>query len=381
VKKWMAVILLALMVAAVGCGGGDQQVAEDAIKIGIQGPMSGPMALEGQGFLKAAQLLADQINEQGGLLGREIVIVPGDDKSDPKESALVAQKMISSNVVAVIGSYSSTATEPAANIYHEAGILHITPSSTATPLSEKGFERFFRTCFLDDRQGLFAAQFAVDTLGLSKVALIHDNTTYAKGLADWTRIYLEENGATVVYYDAITPGEKDFSPVLTNVKGVAPELIYFTGYFSDGGLLVRQARELGIECLIMGGNAMNNSDLVKNAGLQYAQGVLVTTEPVPTDLPYAEAQQFIADFEAAYGTPPQSIWTLSGADALRVVVEAIAQTGSDDPAVLAEYLHNEMGDFPGITGPITFDEKGDRLGTIHKAYEVDAEGNFVPYEG
>ncbi|WP_027718019.1 branched-chain amino acid ABC transporter substrate-binding protein [Desulfovirgula thermocuniculi] len=376
-KLLVVMVAAALVVAAAGCAGGGKS---DTIKIGVQGPISGDWALEGQGFVKAVTMLAEQINAKGGLLGKKIEIVQGDDKGDPKEASLVAQKMVSSKVIAVLGAYNSSATEPAAGIYNEAKILHITPSSTATKLTEKGYKMFFRTCFLDNRQGMFAADFIVNTLGKKKVALIHDNTTYAKGLADWTEKFLKEKGATVVFNDAITPKEKDFTSTLTKIKGLDPEVIYFTGYFSEGGLLLRQARELGIKAVFMAGDANNNPDFVKNAGLEAAKGAIITTLPLPQDLPYKEAKQFIADYKAKYGKEPESIWTLTMADAFRVVVEAIEKTKSTDPVKLAEYLHTQLKDFPGITGPITFDEKGDRLGSVHTAYVVNEKGEFVLYK-
>ncbi|MGE5541503.1 MAG: branched-chain amino acid ABC transporter substrate-binding protein, partial [Bacillota bacterium] len=313
---------------------------------------------------------------KGGVLGKKIEIIQGDDKSDPKESALVAQKMVAEKVVAVIGSYASSLTEPASAIYDEAGILHVTPSSTATKLTTKGYKRFFRTCFLDDRQALFAAEYMVSK-GYKNAAIIHDNTTFAKGLAEWTQKYAEEKGIKTVFFDAVTPGEKDFTPTLTKVKAANPDVIYYTGYFPEGGLIVKQAKDLKITAALMGGNAVNNPEFVKIAGLKAAEGFVATTEPLPDDLPYPEAKQLIADYKAKYGTNV-STWAPFAADAFRVIVEAITKTNSTDPAKLAEYLHTKLKDFPGVTGPIIgFDEKGDRLGTVHKAYVVNEKGDFV----
>ena len=129
------------------------------IKIGVELPLTGDYAYEGQGMLKSIQLLANQTNQAGGLLGRKVELVVEDDAGDAGQASQVAQKLVDAGVIAVIGAYNSSATEPASVIYNEAGILHITPSSTATRLTEKGFQRFFRVCFLDDRQGLFAAKF------------------------------------------------------------------------------------------------------------------------------------------------------------------------------------------------------------------------------
>jgi len=128
------------------------------------------------------------------------------------------------------------------------------------------------------------------------------------------------------------------------------------------------------------GNASNNPELIEIAGLDAAKGTIVTTEPLPTDLDYPEAKEFNEAYKAKYGEYPSSVWWVMAADAFRVIKHAIEQTKSTDPAKLAEYLHTQFKDFPGITGPILgFDEKGDRLGTIHKAYVIDDSGAFVPY--
>ena len=155
-KVGFLLALVVLMVPLIaGCGGDT-----GTIKIGLQGPMTGDYAYEGQGFEKAVGMLVEQVNAAGGIDGREVELLVEDDAGDPTQAALVAQRLVDAKVVAVIGAYNSTATEPASEIYNDAGILHITPSSTATGLTEKGFERLFRVCFLDDRQVLVDAKFA-----------------------------------------------------------------------------------------------------------------------------------------------------------------------------------------------------------------------------
>ncbi|MCX7707108.1 MAG: branched-chain amino acid ABC transporter substrate-binding protein [Anaerolineae bacterium] len=369
------VITLILMMA--GCAPTAQK---GTIKIGLQGPLTGDYAYEGQGFEKAVRLLVEQTNAAGGINGQMVELFVEDDKGDPKESALVADRMVAKKVIAVIGAYNSTATEPASEIYNREGILHITPSSTATRLTTKGYQQFFRVCFLDDRQGLFAAEFMTKILGNKNVAILHDNSTYAQGLAEWTKKYLEERGAKVVFYDAINPADKDFTPTLTKLKGANAETVYFTGYHAQGGLLLKQAPEVGLKIQWMMGNACNNPELIQIAGVENAKGAIFTTEPLPSDLDYPEAKKFIADFKAKYGEEPTSVWWVMAADAYRVIEHAIKTTNSTDPKKLAEYLHKDFKNFPGITGPILgFDEKGDRLGTIHKAYLIGDDGSIKPY--
>lgn len=374
-------VIVVLLAMALGSFGSFASAQEgEPILIGLQGPMTGDYAYEGQGFVKAVQLLVDQVNEEGGLLGRPVELVIEDDAGDPTQSALVADRLIDAGVVAVIGAYNSTATEPASEIYAEEGILHITPSSTATRLTEKGFTQFFRVCFLDDRQALFAVMAMKDVLGAERIGILHDNSTYAKGLADWTRVYAEEAGLTVDFFDAINPDDQDFTPILTNIGQAGLDAVYFTGYHAQGGLLLRQTKELGLDIQWMMGNASNNPEMVEIAGVDAAAGTFITTEPLPQDLEYPEAVEFVEAFTEAYGEPPASVWWLLAAEAFNVIAHAIEETGSTDTEVLADYLHNDFKDYPGLSGPILgFDEKGDRLGTIHALYVINEEGVISYY--
>jgi branched-chain amino acid transport system substrate-binding protein len=370
----LVIVLAASLAACAPAGGGG------GIKIGLEAPLTGDYAEEGIGFKNALNLLVEQANAAGGINGQKVQLVIEDDKGDPKEAALVADRLVSQKVMAVIGGYNSGATEPASTIYNGAGILHITPSATATRLTTKGYNNFFRVCFLDDRQGLFAANFMVKDMGYKNIAILHDNSTYAQGLAEATKQYLGELGVTPVFYDAINPKDTDFSPTLTNLKAANPDAVYYTGYYAQGGLLLKQAAALGLKTQWLGGNAMNNTELIDIAGVDNAKGVIVTTEPLPNDLDYPEAKQFLADYKAKYGEDPKSVWTVMAADAFRVIKYAVEQTKSTDPKVLADWLHKSLKDYPGITGPILgFDEKGDRLGTIHKAYVINDQGQYVPY--
>ncbi|HHY94732.1 MAG TPA: branched-chain amino acid ABC transporter substrate-binding protein [Firmicutes bacterium] len=372
-------LVLALAVSLGACAG--KPAEKPTVKIGVQEALTGDWAYEGQGILNAVQMLADQVNQAGGLLdGRQVEIIPGDNKSDAKESALSAQKLINSGVVAVIGSYGSTVTEAAQKLYDEKGIVHVATASTAVRLTEHGFKRFFRVCPSDDKQSYTAADLIVKGLGYKKVAVVHDNTTYAKGLADWTKKYLEEMGATVVLFDALTPKEKDYGAILTKVKNAQPEVFFYAGYYPEAALLLRQMVDIGLKVPLVTDDAANNPELVRLAGVEFAKGTLIVTPPQPADLQYPEAKKFMDDFKAKYGKAPESIWHCMGADAFRVIVEAVKKTNSDDPAKIADYLHQELKDFPGVTGPIPgFDEKGERTGSAYHVYVVNDKGEIVPY--
>lgn len=366
-----------VLVVAVGLAlvGGLAQAA-DPIRIGLMAPLTGSWSSEGQGMKRIVELLAEQQNAAGGVLGRKIEVVTEDDGGDPRTASLAAQRLITRNVVAVVGTYGSSVTEASQSIYHEAGIPQIANGSTAIRLTEKGFKQFFRTAPRDDEQGRMAAQ-TVEKLGFKKVAILHDNTSYAKGLADEANALLKEQGVDVVFFDALTPGERDYNAILTKLKGADPELVLFTGYYPEAGLLLRQKKAMNWPTPFLGGDATNNPDLVKIAGQEAAEGFYFLSPPVPQDLDTPEARAFLDAYQEKYKETPSSIWAVLAGDGFRVAVAGIIGAESTDGAKIAEYLRENLTDFPGLSGPISFDAKGDREGEVYRVYRVDAEGNFV----
>ncbi len=349
--------------------------AADTIKIGLLAPITGSYASEGQGMKQVVELLAADVNAKGGIQGKKITIVTEDDGSDPRTAALAANKLISQGVVAVIGTYGSSVTEPTQGIFDESGIVQIANGSTAIRLSEKGLKAFFRTCPRDDEQAKVAAQ-AISKLGYKKVAILHDNSTYAKGLAEETRGILQKApGTQIVFFDALTPGERDYSTILTKLKQANPQVVFFTGYYNEAGLLLRQKKEMGFNVPFIGGDATNNTDLVKIAGGPAATGFYFVSAPLPQDLPSAKA--FIDEFKKKYGAPPFSIYSVLAGDGFNVIVAALNGTKGGNSAQIAAYLHNNLKNYKGLTGTITFNAKGDRVAGGYRLYKVDDKGGFI----
>lgn len=349
--------------------------AADTVKIGLMAPLTGSWASEGQEMKQVLDLLTADVNAKGGIQGKKVELLTQDDGGDPRTAALAAQRLVSQGVVAVIGTYGSSVTEPTENIYNEAGVVQVANGSTAIRLSEKGYKMFFRTCPRDDEQAKVAAQTLIK-LGFKKIAILHDNTTYAKGLAEETRGLLEKQpGTQIVFFDALTPGQRDYSTILTKLKQAQPSAVFFTGYYPEAGLLLRQKKEMGFNVPFMGGDATNNTDLVKIAGPDAASGFYFVTAPLPKDLP--EAKSFVDEFKKKYNAPPNSIYSVLAGDGFRVVVEALEKTKNGNSAQVAAYLHNNLKNFPGLTGKISFNDKGDRVGEVYRVYKVDAKGNFI----
>ncbi len=364
------------LAAAVGLAlGGGMAQAADTVKIGLMAPLTGSWASEGQGMKKIVELLAEQQNAKGGALGKQIEVVTEDDGGDPRTASLAAQRLTTKGVAAVVGTYGSSVTEASQAIYDEAKIPQIANGSTAIRLTEKGFKHFFRTAPRDDEQGRMAAQ-TIGKLGFKKVAILHDSTSYAKGLADEANALLKKKGTDVVFFDALTPKENDYTAILTKLKGANPDVVLFTGYYPEAGLLLKQKKGMNWNVPFIGGDATNNVDLVKIAG-KAAEGFYFLSPPQPQDLDTADAKAFLADYQKKYNELPPSIWAVLAGDGFRVAVAGIAGAKSTDGGKVADYLHKDLKNFSGLSGPISFDAKGDREGEVYRVYKVDGEGKFV----
>ena len=339
-----------------------QAAAQDEVKIGIMAPLTDEWASEGQDMVKVIEILADQINEAGGVNGAKIVLEVADDQGKPKTAALAAQKLVTAGVIAVVGTYGSSITEASQDIYDEAGVVQVATGSTSIRLTEKGLARFFRTCPRDDEQGRVLAA-NVKSLGFNKVAIVHDNTSYSKGLADEARAIFKTDGLTEVFYDAITPGDHDYSATLTKIKAAAPDVIVFTGYYPEAALILRQKHDMNWDVSVIGGDATNNSDLLVIAGNEAAAGYYFVSPPALSEMTTESAKKFAEIYQAKHNSQPSSVWAVLAGDAFSVLVEAVKGAGADGEA-MAQYLKTGLKDFQGLSGPISFNEKGDRIGEV-----------------
>jgi branched-chain amino acid transport system substrate-binding protein len=350
--------------------------AADTVKIGLLAPLTGSWASEGQEMKRNVELLAAEQNAKGGLLGKQVEVVVEDDGGDPRTASLAAQRLTTKGVVAVVGTYGSAVTEATQTILDEAGVIQIANGSTAVRLTEKGLKYFFRTCPRDDEQGKVGAA-VIEKASAKKIALLHDSSAYSKGLADEIVGILKARKANLVFFDALTPKEQDYSAILTKLKAAGPDVVFFTGYYPEAGLLLKQKKQMGWKVAFIGGDAINNPDLVKIAGKEAAQGFQFLSPPVPKDLDTPEAKAYVAAYQKKYGEAPSSIYGVLAGDGFRVIAKAIEATKSTTAEKLREYLTTGLKDFPGYTGKIAFNAKGDRVGELYRVYAVDAAGGFV----
>ncbi|TAM85583.1 branched-chain amino acid ABC transporter substrate-binding protein [bacterium] len=348
--------------------------AGDAIKIGVPVPLSGSYANAGIDILNGAKLAAERINASGGINGQKIEIVPEDDACDAQTAVQAAQKLIDEGVVAAAGGYCSSASLPELTTFHRANIPFALDASTNPQLTEMGYDNVVRTIGRDDEQGPFAANFIANALHAKTAAVIHDNTTYAKGLADNTVSALKTSGVRVVYDNAVTPGQADYTPTLTRVAGLNPDVIYYTGYFSEAGVLVKEARQLHMKGTFMGGDATNDPTLIKTAG-SAANGMIITTSPLAQFI--SGAHGFVQQYEKAYGHAPGP-YSVYEYDAVGVMAQAIRNAKSTKSDKIIAALH-QIKNYHGLTGEIGFNAKGDRTKPAYITIIVKNE-QFVPYQ-
>lgn len=374
-RSLIGICVAALTLSLAGCGKSDSGGDGGPIKIGVPAPLSGDSASAGQDIVAAAKVAASEINDAGGVKGRKIEIVAEDDACSAQQGAQAAQKLVNSGVVAVAGGYCSSAAAPAAPIFGRSNIPFVLDASTNPVLTDNGAGKVFRTCGRDDRQGQFAAKFITDVLKAKRVAVLHDNTTYAKGLADAAAASLRQGGGVEVsYLDALTAGQADYTSVLTTIAGTRPDVLYFTGYFAEAGLLMKQHKQLGLSFKLMGGDATTEASALKTAG-PASDGYIATTAPLPNALP--NAKDFVARYKAQNNGSDPGPFSVYEYDAIKTVAKAAEQAGSTKGEDLIKALHG-LKDFQGITGPIAFNDKGDRL-VLNYITVIVKNGAFAPH--
>lgn len=341
------------------------------ILIGVPVPLSGEYASAGTDILHGAQLAAKNINAAGGVDGKKIQIVSQDDACQASTGSQAAQKLLSQGIVAAAGGYCSTAAFPELEAFHRAGIPYVMDASTNPELTEQGFTDAFRTIGRDDEQGPIAASFITSFLHATRVAVGNDNSTYAKGLANATVSALQKDGAQVVFNNALTPGQSDYTSFLTKIGQSKPQVFYYTGYYPEFGLLLKEAKQLGLTFTMMGGDANNDPTLIKTAG-SAATGAMMTTAPLAQFL--SSAKSYVSAYQAAYGAGPGP-YSSYEYDAVGVVAQAIKDAHSTTPSAITQALASIS--YNGITGDFHFDKVGDRAPANYIIITVK-NGAFVP---
>ena len=371
-RNKIAVFFVAMMlIASFAMAGG--QAEGGPIRIGVAGAHSGDLASYGLPTVNAAELVAQQVNENGGLLGRQIELVVEDDQCQPEIATNTAAKLVGDQVVAVIGHICSGATRSALGIYTGEQIITISPSATNPGLTQSGeYPVFFRTIAPDDAQGQLQAQFVAEELGVSSVAILHDGGDYGKGLADFSQASLEADypGVEIALYEGVTVGAVDYSAIVNRVASSGAEAVIFGGYHPEASKLVGQMRTQGIDIPFVSGDGVKDESFIDVAGSN-AEGVYATGPQDTAGNPIAQAARDA--HVAAYGEEPGPFF-MNAYSAALAIVHAIEVAGSTEYQAMVDALHESTVDTP--VGTISFDDKGDAEGVGFTVYQVQ-DGVYV----
>ena len=332
------------------------------IKLGIAGPFTGPNAAIGAQMQNGAEQAVADINAAGGILGQKIQSMTEDDASKPEQGVSIANKLVGNGVKFVVGNFNSSVSIPSSEVYNENGVIQITPASTNPTFTNRNLWNVFRTCGRDDQQGAVAGNYIATKLAGKKVAIIHDKTTYGKGLADETRKFLGTKNIRDVLYEGVNVGESDYSAIVSKIKASGAEVVFFGGLYTEAGRIIRQMHDQGVKAVMMGGDGFASAELAAIGGEGVA-GTLMTFGPDPTKRPLAAA--IVKEFKEKNFEPES--YTLYSYAAVQVIKQAAEKANSLDPKKVADAIHSGMS-FNTVIGSFAYDSKGDRKDADYVVY-------------
>ena len=331
------------------------------IKIATQSPLSGGQAALGEGMKNGAQLAIEQLKGPIEALGFKVELVPFDDQAKPDVGVANAKQLVNDpDILAVIGHLNSGVAIPSSETYKDYDLVMVSPANTNPCITDRGYLVVNRVCGRDDVQGAVGAEFAFNELKVKTAFVIHDKTTYGQGVAEFFKKRFEELGGKVLGFEG-TEEKANFDPLITAIQAANPELIYFGGIYDQAGVFFKQAREKGVKAIFLGPDGMDSSELAKIAG-DAVVGMYYTSVAAPPTV-YEGAKKFIQDYKAKFGKDPEP-FSAQAYDATAIVLKAIEaainEAGGQKPSrkAVAQKVRATK-DFQGITGVITFDERGD----------------------
>jgi branched-chain amino acid transport system substrate-binding protein len=380
-RRFMAAALAAcgaLLIAA--CGSGSNNAGDTGpINVGITGPFTGPYADPGIAIRNAGELAIADINAAGGINGRQLKAFTADDACDAQQGVQAAQKLLTQKIIAIVGGYCSGASIPESDTLHRNGNLpFITAASSNPKFTEQGYDNVFRMVSRDDAEAPADVSFMKEFLHASKLAIMHDNTTYAKGVADSAKQAAQASGITVTYFDAITPGQKDYTAALVKVNSTHPDVLFYTGYYPEFGLLAKEYVQLSPSYKLNGDSACADPSVIKVAGTAVTNpGITINTLPTTQFIHNAKNDKLVSSYKAKYGKEPGD-YSSYEYDGMMVLAQALKDNGGKtDPKSLNAAIHKVKID-DGTTGNIAFDDKGDR--PTPQFLAVRAAGNPAQFQ-
>ena len=331
------------------------------ITIGLAGPFTGENAFLGEQMKRGAEQAVADINAHGGIRGEKIILRQADDACDPKQAVTVANRLVSEGIKFVVGHACSGSSIPASRVYNEEGVLMITPISSNPALTAAGFANVFRAIGRDDQEGDIVGQYILDHYRDKRIAIVHDQSAWGRGIAEELRKKLNAGGIKKVMFEAITPGEHDYSPLITKIKQAHVDVIFLGTHFVEAGLITRQSKEQGTHVQIIGGDVLVTDQLWSITG-PAGEGVLMSFLSDPRKRP--EAQTVVNVFRKS-GFEPEG-YTLNTYAAFQVLSKGFERAGKTDPRKVAIALRE--GPINTVIGNLSFDARGDITGSYYIMY-------------
>lgn len=357
----LAALVFVLGVFAAGCGGDTGKTQDgDTIKIGVNLELSGAVATYGTSVKDGLMLAFEEINKEDGVLGKQIEALVQDNKSQNREARNIAEKLVSQGVVAVIGPATTGNVQAEEPVLTKSKIPILAPAATAPEVTynektKKVKDYVFRVCFIDPDQSQVMANYVFDELKLKNGAIIVDkDNDYSVGLGRAFEKFFTEKGGKIVAKEGFVPTDTAFKPQLTSISSKKPDFIYIPAYYNQVGLIIKQARELGLDVPMMGADGWDSPKLVSLAGADNLNKCYFSNHYSVED-PSERIQSFVKAYEKKHGTMPDAFAAL-GYDAGYLMAEAIKQAGEADPQKIQQALAN-IQDFEGISGKLTIDER------------------------
>ncbi|ODT30113.1 MAG: branched chain amino acid ABC transporter substrate-binding protein [Kaistia sp. SCN 65-12] len=347
----------------------------DDIDIAVAGPMTGQLATIGDQFKQGAQAAADAINAAGGVDGRQIKLTMEDDQCDPKQAVSIANRIVANGIKFIDGHACSGSSIPASAVYAEAGALMMSPASSNPVMTDdaaaKGWSTIMRLYTRDDQQGEFIGPWIARKYAGKNLVILHDKGAYGQGIADAVKKTANANGLNEVLYEGINAGEKDYSALVTKLKELKADVVYFGGYHPEAGLIMRQAGEQGFKFQLIMPDSIASPEFWQVAG-PAGEGTMFVFPSDPQAKP--EAKEAIEKIKAGGFTPEG--FTLFSYAVIQAFAQGIERAGSDDPAKVAEALKNGEP-IQTVVGPVTFDAKGDMT---NASYDINQwhDGKYAP---
>jgi len=360
------------------CGKSDDSAGDGAekvrvVKIGHAGPLTGPIAHLGKDNENGVRLAIQEANEAGLVIAGEKIrfeMVSEDDEGNPQKGTVVAQKIVDAQVAGVIGHLNSGTTIPASKIYHDAGIPQISPSATNIDYTHQGYETAFRVMANDAQQGKVLGDYAVNKLKAKKIAVIDDRSAYGKGLADQFELAAKSAGGELVTREFTDTTKTDFTAILTRIKGMKPDLVFYGGMDSQSGPMMKQIKNLGLEATFLSGDGSQTKQFLTLAG-QEGEGAYASSPGVPlANMPDGPA--FTEKYTKTFNQEIQ-LYAPYAYDATNTLIAAIQQADSFDPAVYLPVLAKIQ--YQGVSAKVQFDDNGDIVGGGITLYKV-TNGNW-----